>query len=62
MIQDEMNSKRSKGMDMEEMAKATGLKVSLIRRHRRLGRFDMDNGLSVARYVIGWKLIKEAGR
>jgi DNA-binding NarL/FixJ family response regulator len=61
MIRDETNSKRSKGMDMEEIAKATGLRISTVRRHKRLGKLDMEDGVSVAKYVVGWRLVIEAG-
>ena len=57
-----MNSKKSKGLTMEEIAEATGLSVHVVRRHRREGKLDMDDGLSVARYVVGYGLVKEAGK
>ncbi len=49
-------------MTMVEIGKVIGLPVHVVRRHRRLGRFNMDRPESWIRYVVGRVLAKEAGK
>ena len=44
---------------MAQMAKIVGMPESSVRRHRREGRFDMDDFLSVAKYVVAYNAVKE---
>ena len=52
-----MRAKVSRGMTMEEMAEWTGRSVGRVRADRAAGRFDMDNGFTVAEYIVAHRAV-----
>ena len=55
----DMNAKQAKAT-MTDIAGYTGLPVSTVRRDCRMGKFDMDDFMSVMQYVLGYVLIERA--